>query len=282
MKRFKFHIYPENIVLRLLLRYIVYPLLFAVIILYLLSYIVLLKTDKIVVIGNTTVYVSDNEDFHFPSDSIAQYVRYGIDRLRGKGVDTDLDTRIIFCHNLCEYRLRNFFMQSYSFAETRWVLNRIMVAPLVRKEDVEAELERFKQDTVCSPYYVDEIISHELTHIYQREKLGDLCTLWCSLFEHWKIEGFADYKANHSILRVALGEKMFMEGRYSDKELDVEESFFENYFVGRLRTDYLLNYKNVSEEEYWKTHYDVKTLDEEIRTALRTGEYKIFKQSDYE
>lgn len=98
----------------------------------------------------------------------------------------------------------------------------------------------------------------------------------------WKCEGFSDYVANNSTLRIPLGVRMFMEGRYSDEALNINEAFFTNYFVGRLRTDYLLGYKHVPEDEYWDTDYDVAKLDEEIRQALKAGEYQIFRQNDYE
>ena len=74
----------------------------------------------------------------------------------------------------------------------------------------------------------------------------------------------------------------FLEGKYSNESLEIYESFFVNYFVGRLRTDYLLNFKKIQEDEYWRTSYDVDKLDEEIRVVLRSGEYKIFRQNDYE
>ena len=45
------------------------------------------------------------------------------------------------------------------------------------------------------------------------------------------------------------------------------------YFVSRLRTDYLLNFKKVSESDYWSTKYDEDQLDDEIRQALREKRY---------
>ena len=140
----------------------------------------------------------------------------------------------------------------------------------------------FEYDSCFAPYYVDQLISHEMSHIYQYERFGLFKCYYMSFFEMWKCEGFSDYVANNSTLRVPLGKRMFMEGRYSDDALGVSESFFTNYFVGRLRTDYLLGYKHVPEDEYWETDYDVEKLDEEIRQALKAGEYQIFRQNDYE
>ena len=55
----------------------------------------LLKTDKIAVVDNTSVYV--NDDMTENRDSIIKYVKCGIERVRKKGIETDLNAKIVFC-----------------------------------------------------------------------------------------------------------------------------------------------------------------------------------------
>lgn len=223
-----------------------------------------------------------SDDYTFDRDSIVAYTKYGVERVRQKGIDTELDVNIVFCENELEYRLRNFFMNNGALAQNRYLVHQIVVAPFQKTTDAAGKEDRDNNDTVYASSYIDQTISHELTHVYQNEKLGFLKTTWETFTSTWKIDGFAEYIANRSTLRVPLGKRMFMEGRYSDDALNISESFFTNYFVGRLRTDYLLEYKHVPEDEYWETDYDVAKLDEEIRQALKSGVYQIFRQNDYE
>ena len=76
------------------------------------------------------------------------------------------------------------------------------------------------------------------------------------------------------------GIELFIEGDNGYIE-DVEGYIVERailYFFGRLRTDYLLRHKGIPEDEYWDTNYDTDKLDDEIREALRSGEYRAFEQ----
>lgn len=126
-------------------------------------------------------------------------------------------------------------------------------------------------------------IAHELCHIYEYEKLGTIKYCVCCLEEEWKIEGFADYVAEKSSLKENKAIDFFMkdnEGYVGDVE---ENKYYVGerdilYFLGRLRTDYLLRHKGIPENEYWDTKYDTDKLDDEIREALRSGEYKAFEQ----
>lgn len=272
------YLYPENKYLKFVLKNIIYPLVILSIIFYLISYLMLLKTDKIAVLDNTSVYVSDGMTEN--RDSIVKYVQYGMEKTRRKGINTNLNVKIVFCQTSIEYRMRC-LMFTKSIAQTKDFMRRIIISPMSDSSKNEKDINDNQTDTVYVPRYCDEIISHELTHIYQYEKFG--VRRYCQLFsEKWKIEGYADFIAGSSSLKTSLGERMFLEGKYSDESLEICESVFVNYFVGRLRTDYLLNFKRITEDEYWKTSYDVDKLDEEIRDALRCGEYKIFRQNDYE
>lgn len=258
----------------------VYPLTIVSVFFYLISYIVLLKTDKIADLDSTSVYVSDNITEN--RDSIANSVQYGIKRARRKGINTDLNAKIVFCHSPLEYSLRCLFISANSFAQTRDFMHRVIIGPMKDTTKHEQVQREEQLDTVFAPRYRVEIISHELAHIYQYEKLGIWGMYWRKICEEWKIEGYADYVGGNSSMRVELGKRMFLEGKYSDESLAICESFFVNYFVGRLRTDYILNFKKIPEDEYWETSYDEEKLDEEIRIALREGFYEFFRQNEYE
>ena len=74
------------------------------------------------------------------------------------------------------------------------------------------------------------------------------------------MEGMAEYVANSSSLKVDIGMQMFENAVYENLDMDIQKDFFTDYFVGRLRSDYLLNYKNIPFEEFWSTNYDETVL----------------------
>ncbi len=117
-----------------------------------------------------------------------------------------------------------------------------------------------------------KLIVHELVHVYQYERLGVYKNYIVVKKYSWKAEGFSEFVSKHSYLNENEGGKSFL----SHAEGEEYTAFF--YFLGRLRTDYLLRHKGVSEEEYWETDYDTAQLDEEIRAAINSGEYIIFKK----
>ena len=45
------------------------------------------------------------------------------------------------------------------------------------------------------------------------------------------------------------------------------------YFISRLRTDFLFNYKKINEEKFWKTDFNLEKLDNEIRECIKTNQY---------
>ena len=110
------------------------------------------------------------------------------------------------------------------------------------------------------------IIIHELVHSYEYNKQGR------SKEEKWKNEGFADFHSKPFYPDIY---------KFNDKfihciEDDTDVVFF--YFLSRLRTDYLLRHKGIPEHKYWDTKYDTEKLDDEIRKAMRSGEYEAFEQ----
>lgn len=278
MKNLK--IYPNNKIAKFILKNLVYPIAFVVLIFYMLSMLVLLKTTKVGDVGDVSVYVSDN--FSYNQDSILHYVEYGMSNLKQKNIDKNIKANIVFCQSDIEFKFRSIFVGANSLANTKPIIHTIVIGPMSTKNEVSSASSL--NDQLTSAYvtvYIDSAIGHELTHIYQYSHFGLFVDYWKQITEPWKMEGYADYVANESVYNVNVGQKMFMEGRYSDEENWIEEAPFVNYFVGRLRTDYLLEYKKMPVEEYWNTKFDTEQLDEEIRSAFREGKYKLFKQNSH-
>lgn len=116
---------------------------------------------------------------------------------------------------------------------------------------------------------VSETLAHELTHFYEYKKLGFFKFLYAGVFCIWKIEGFSDYIAGRTNIDISKEMNKFL-----DKQPD-SSTFYTDYFLGHLRTDYLLRHKGIPEEEYWNSYYDIDKLDEEIRQAIKNNKYKF-------
>ena len=119
------------------------------------------------------------------------------------------------------------------------------------------------------PRSLSSVLLHEALHHYEREKLGAVRFFTKMRSENWKIEGFCEYHCATSSFPTDKGLRIFSgEDSYDFvTSNEIKPEYF--YFVSRLRTDYLLNFKKVSESDYWSTKYDEDQLDEEIRQALK-------------
>ena len=128
------------------------------------------------------------------------------------------------------------------------------------------------------PRSLSSVLLHEALHHYEWEKLGAVRFFIKRKSENWKIEGFSEYHCASSSFPIDKGLRIFCgeedNGFVTNNEIKPE--YF--YFVSRLRTDYLLNYKKVSESEYWSTKYDEDRLDNEIRLALMGKQYALAVQ----
>ena len=124
-------------------------------------------------------------------------------------------------------------------------------------------------------------MAHELTHSYEWDKLGVIKSVYVALSQRWKIEGFADYVANHSVVNTYMAKEYFIKDNTLNNDLGKYwGGTYNRDFLGRLRTDYLLRHKGIPEDEYWDTKYDTEKLDDEIREAMRSGEYKMFGEDE--
>ena len=124
------------------------------------------------------------------------------------------------------------------------------------------------------PRSLSSVLLHETLHHYERKKLG--AVRFCT--ENWKIEGFCEYHSASSSFPTDKGLRIF--SGYDNYDFvtnnEIKPEYF--YFVSRLRTDYLLNFKKVGKDDYWSTKYDEYQLDEEIRQALKEKRYTFSVQ----
>ncbi len=128
------------------------------------------------------------------------------------------------------------------------------------------------------PRSLSSVLLHEALHHYEREKLGAVRFFIKMRTENWKIEGFCEYHSTSSSFPTDKGLRIFSGDDSYDfvTNNEIKPEYF--YFVSRLRTDYLLNFKKVGKDDYWSTKYDEYQLDEEIRQALKEKRYTFSVQ----
>jgi hypothetical protein len=128
------------------------------------------------------------------------------------------------------------------------------------------------------PRSLSSVLLHEALHHYEREKLGAVRFFIKMRTENWKIEGFCEYHSASSSFPTDKGLRIF--SGYDNYDFvtnnEIKPEYF--YFVSRLRTDYLLNFKKVGKDDYWSTKYEEDQLDEEIRQALKENRYTFSVQ----
>ena len=128
------------------------------------------------------------------------------------------------------------------------------------------------------PRSLFSVLLHEALHHYERKKLGAVRFFIKMRTENWKIEGFCEYQSASSSFPTDKGLRIFSgEDSYDFvTNNEIKPEYF--YFLSRLRTDYLLNFKKVSESDYWSTKYDEDQLDDEIRQDLKEKRYAFTVQ----
>ena len=205
--------------------------------------------------------------------------------LREKGISCEKNINLVFYYYMEKYdsKVNSFGANSNAKACT-FSVGRISLFSAVRFcDDVFDGDDWIEKYDFFSKNPASSTIAHEICHIYEYEKLGFIKFCKCSVDEEWKIEGFADYVAEKSSLKEDKGIEHFIDGNngyvgdFGEYKCYIGDRPI-LYFLGRLRTDYLLRHKGIPEDEYWETKYDTDKLDDEIREALRSGEYKAFEQ----
>ncbi|MCQ2227329.1 MAG: hypothetical protein MJZ01_05385 [Bacteroidales bacterium] len=166
-----------------------------------------------------------------------------------------------------EYRWRNLVIKSGSLA-----MNWIPTDFITFKPVDFAENKMFARLECLNNRSVSSVIAHEYVHTYQLHQLGFLRYRYYSFMNLWKIEGMAEYVSETSSFPLAKGLEYFTSSEKVQPSEDLEGEYF--YFKSHLKADYLLRYKRIGEEEYWKTDFDQTSLEQEIREAIIIGQYR--------
>lgn len=167
-------------------------------------------------------------------------------------------------------------MNSLALGVSLWPFSTIMLMPPDFKTMMQPATEDGFIDRPAASVW-----AHELCHFWQRESRGWLIGLYDNWFNKWKSDGFADYIAGSSSFNVGQGKKIFIENAEEHDNLTADEGIWGNsyfYFLSRLRTEYLMNEKGLSQKEFWNVDYDeeeLAVLDNEIRSALANGTFDI-------
>ena len=190
-------------------------------------------------------------------------------------VDSDYSPKIsiYFCRTMAEFHIKAMAIGK-PLALSRTGLKAILIRPC---DWTKNSIEPRKPQLL--PRSLSSVLLHEALHHYEWKKLGAVRFFIKRHSENWKIEGFCEYHSASSSFPVDKGLHIFSgEDNYDFvTSNEIEPEYF--YFVSRLRTDYLLNFKKVNESDYWSTRYDEDQLDNEIRQALKEKRYS-FEVSD--
>ena len=218
--------------------------------------------------NNLIVHVNKNENVS--DENILTIVEKCDSLMQAKGIDLKAKLHIVFCASRTEYNIKTFFRSRNTLAINRTFRSQIIFAPV-----------DFKAGTVTAIHSsfsnrpIECVLAHELTHTYERQKLGIIKFATC---EGWKKEGFAEYVSGNSSTNIETATNLFVNQKDYDDSLKVERKLWEGpfyYFKSRLKTDYLLKYKQISEDEFWDTKFDESLLENEIRSSITEQKYHL-------
>ena len=195
-------------------------------------------------------------------------------RIQLSEVDSEYSPKIsiYFCRTMAEFHIKAIAIGK-PIALSRTNLKATLFRPCDwTKNSIEPRKPELLQRSLTSA------LLHEALHHYEREKLGAIRFFIKMRSENWKIEGFCEYHSATSSFPIDKGLRIFSREDNYDfvTSNEIKPEYF--YFVSRLRTDYLLNFKKVKESDYWSTKYDEDQLDEEIRQALKEKIYAFTEQ----
>lgn len=209
------------------------------------------------------IYISKS---YMKEEKDSVYIRHIVDeaiqRLKGKNItESEWNINAYFYYTNDEWDRKSLYYMTDNHAKTHAYLNFMMYC--------SASLVENKISNYGSIRDLSETMAHELTHVYEYKKLGFLKYLYNRVLCNWKIEGFSDYIAGRTNIKFSEEMNKF-ENNYPDSS-----TFYTDYFLGHLRTDYLIRHRGISEDEYWNTNYNIEKLDNEIRQAIKNNEYKF-------
>lgn len=170
----------------------------------------------------------------------------------------------IFCNNYHDFQKRLIFIDAYGYtALTNPITHIQLIKPTTFKKSLV--LDSVEDSTISAP--LKYILAHEFAHCIITDRLGYVKSLYCSFFDQWKCEGFCDHFAECSFLETTKGIDLFI-----SNNLDLSNaSHF--YFLSRMKTHYLLEYKGLTFDEFFETDFDEDQLENEIRSALKNETY---------
>lgn len=188
--------------------------------------------------------------------------------LQKKGIELQNSTSIVFYDSRDEFKWRNLFISRGALAMNWWPFPYITFAPV----DMANDKQQARKE-ILNERPVSSVIAHELTHTYQAEQLNLFVYKYNTFCHKWKVEGMAETYSESSSLPLDKGLELFLKDATSEEldALEVNGEYF--YFKSHLKADYLLNYKETSEKDFWNNDYDESQLELEIRNAIRNGAY---------
>lgn len=220
-------------------------------------------SEKIYDENGLKVYVSDtvgSEKYNEIIDDCNQL-------LQKYEITLNHNEKVIFCASKEEFNKKSLFLHKDALGLNYNLSHCILMNAIdLKKGTVEARSELLNERPICS------VLAHELTHSYELQQLGFVNYIYKCFKEDWKLEGFAEYVSETSSFPTKKALKAFTkedDNYLKDNELEIE--YF--YFLSHLKIDYLLSYKNISLDDFWKTDYNADTLESEIRQAMKEKKY---------
>ena len=224
-------------------------------------------------IGLKKIYTKENISIYAENAQSQDVASRLVDTLLMKFKSFDAsykpDCSIYFCNSDIEFRIKSIVLsEAMPTARTRPNLRTILVRPCNWESGIY--LPSGPEIDTCS---ISSIVMHEILHCYEYDKLGIVRYAIKHFSEDWKLEGFCDFIAARSAFHIDKGLRIFTGADDYDYVTKNKIRSAYSYFIYRLRADYLLRYKRITQDEYWSTRYDEDKLDEEIRQALGNGNY---------
>lgn len=176
---------------------------------------------------------------------------------------------VYFCNSKIEFKIKSITFRNIVKGKNFIYLRRMYL----READIEKDELLSSNPTVFNNRQYSGVIAHEIMHSHQKEKLNYFKFV---LSPKWKKEGEAEYVTGIASQKTEIAMPLFLNCENYNDTLQCRKYHWKRtspYWKGRLRTDYLFNYKHISEDEFWKTHYKKEELDAEIRAAIKRGDY---------
>jgi len=225
-----------------------------------------LKSGKVIVYDNQSVRVYADKNAN--TKDINSIVNTCMELLDEHDIESGRKLSFVFYPTREEYAKKNLFISKTSLASNWGIFNLITFAPV----DFSVDRQYAKNDCL-NQRPVSSVMAHEIVHTHQIENLGVIKYGVNRTVAKWKIEGQAEYVSESSSLPYPKGMELFLLG---DKDNYLENNGLKTeyfYFLSHLKVDYLLGHMNTPEESFWKIDYNEENLENEIKEAIKTGEY---------